>query len=93
MNCFGLYNCCGVYEVGDWDEGDDEDDFNEIIEELGYENPTGMCISTFVNTPPCHYAYNYIVKHFKVLYQSPPKRNPSSGNDVFILIYDVLETV
>lgn len=49
---------------------------------------TGYCVAAFIDTAVCRDAYNVVTKKYKVLFQSPVRRNLNSGRPFFFIIYD-----
>lgn len=49
---------------------------------------TGFFTAAFVNTLTCKDMFNVLVSKYKVVMQSPTRRNENSGNGFFFLILD-----
>jgi hypothetical protein len=84
------WSCCGVMEAGSFIKrsiGNTEDVLDSFSDDLS--QGTGMFLSTFVNTPVCKETYELFCERYKLLYQSEPKCNPSSGNRVFLCVFEL----
>lgn len=47
----------------------------------------GYNIAGFLDTSRCEETYNEIKRKYKIIFQSPVKRNRNSGNKFFFIIY------
>jgi hypothetical protein len=77
--------CCGVREFG-----------NFMVPGLGagwasgiaiVKGGTGLYTATFINDEHCKAGYEYLTKKYKLLYQSPLRRNGKKGNLVFLCVF------
>lgn len=78
--------CCGVYEVGKFQEHDPNYHswyHDDVVEKSG----TGMFVSTFINNTACREAYKQLTEQHTLLYQSPTKQNGRNGNEVFLCVF------
>ena len=60
------------------------------FEELPYKYPTTQVktlIGIFINAPEQQKSYEKMKKKYKILYQSPLMKNPSTKRDYFIVIW------
>lgn len=78
-----FHYCCGVDEVGMFIE----DGFGGYQLDKISSSGTGLFISTFINNKPCKKAYKQLCKEHTLLYQSLPKRNAMSYNEVFVCVF------
>lgn len=89
--------CCGLTEVGRFSavETDDDDGLYPGFEGVlvpRFENQvnigTGLFVATFINTPICKEAYTWFCEHYQLVTQTPLKRNKTTGNRVFLAVFD-----
>jgi hypothetical protein len=75
--------CCGIVEIGSFDYQDIS--FSSIPEHTNSD--VAFYVSSFINTHEQREAYLEMKKYFKLIYQSPVRVNPNSGNEIFMCIY------
>ena len=93
-------HCCGIYEVGDftltkvekpnrnaspWEHLDYED-FDEDEYKVAYDG-TGIFVSTFVDAESCRVAYEKLCAQHRLLYQTKPRVNRGTRNEVFLCVF------
>lgn len=49
---------------------------------------SGFTIVNFVNAPNCKKVYREMLSFYKIVYQSPVRRNSRSGRDGFFVVFD-----
>lgn len=82
-----LSNCCGVYEIGDfhftsggWG--------GSPIEHAPRDTGANLVVATFTERDGQKEAYEALCRRYRLLYQSPIKRNRNSGNNLFLCVFD-----
>lgn len=55
---------------------------------LANSRNTGFGITGFVNEPRCKAVYNWLIKNYEIVYQSPVRRNRNTGHDFFFVVFD-----
>ena len=80
--------CCGVLEVGSF-LYDYTEYYEPLVSRMGFadRSGTGYYIATFIDEPECKEAYDILKQHKDIVFQSKPRKNRRSGNEVFIVIY------
>lgn len=59
-----------------------------VVQAGQYAGGTGFFNVAFVNTDTCRKAFDDLVKNYKVVFQSPTRRNNNSGRGFFFLVLD-----
>ena len=73
--------CCGIAEIGN---------FHQRVSGLAMqysEDGVAFYTAAFINTSECKQAYTELKNKLTLIYQSPVKVNPSSGNQLFMCVY------
>lgn len=83
----GIAYCCGVTEIGDFCADFDHGRLQTLISIINSTGRYVYKISTFTNTPACKKAYEIMCSKLKLVSQTEPKRNPNSGNLVFVCVF------
>ncbi len=83
-----LYGTCGVGLIAGfsqpWDNRPDARNIETVVPYGG----AGWQVAGFVNTDVCKEAYEILKKRYKIVMQTPTRRNSNSGNRFFCCIYD-----
>lgn len=78
--------CCGAVEIGNF--RNDYTGYNTTLNTtLNNTNGFVFKIATFVNRPSQRKAYEEMCHRLKLVAQTEPKRNPNSGNLVFVAVF------
>lgn len=81
-NVYPLPACCGVKVIGEFGSGVDS---KHLTKSFYDRAGTGYYISTFISSQ--QESYEAMCKQYSLVYQTEPKRNRYSGNQVFIAIF------
>ncbi len=94
--------CCGVVEIGNFGYGVAcYDTLDEVISQTRYgvacydtldevisqTRDYVYKIATFIDSPECRRAYERMCSKLQLVSQTEPKRNPNSGNLVFVAVF------
>lgn len=82
-----MFTCCGVQEIGGFDFTDSAWG-GDKIEEVSQDEGADLLIAAFIDESGQKEAYEALCKKFRLLYQSPVKRNRNSGNRLFLCVFD-----
>ena len=83
-----IFGSCGV---GTFTEFSSCLQYGRRLDAVETEGGCGFLLAGFIDTSICRQAYEILAKRFKVVYQSPVRRNTNSGNRFFFVIYDTKE--
>ena len=86
--------CCGVIDVGDFSDSSNRwsTSLSRWIdgksEELEVDPRDAAFIQAeFINNSICKQAYLEMCQRFTKIYQSPVRKNPSTGNELFMCVF------
>ncbi len=79
---------CGLGVVGNFDTTYSLNTAQQITSRFTSYG-TGFFVSGFVDDEACKRAYKFLTLRFKLVYQSPVRKNTNSDNDFFFCIFDV----
>ncbi len=74
---------CGLNVIYDYGSEYSHHDLKDL-----HVSGTGFVVFGFINDKVCRETYKEMKQHFKVVYQSPVRVNPNSGNKFFFVIAD-----
>jgi hypothetical protein len=74
----GVYHCFRNERIYQW----------EHPIKFNAKGGAGWVTAGFVNTTQCHEAYKKLSKKYKLVWQSPVRRNSNSGRDFFFAVWD-----
>lgn len=83
----GFNFCCGAAEIGRFQSTRDGYSFITLHEQIENSDEYVFKIATFTNTKTQREAYEQLCKELKLVTQTVPKRNPKSGNKVFVAVF------
>lgn len=79
--------CCGVRDIGEFSRKSREGwTYGYKIDDLS-ESGAGFYTATFIDTAECAQAYKELCEKFDLLYQSPVRKNTSSGRLLFFCFF------
>lgn len=87
MERLNLPNCCAVREFGAFEYREpywDDDPLEPPHYALGGAE---LGCAGFIDDEDCRAAYEFLAKKHKILFQSTVRKNISSGNDFFFVVY------
>ena len=89
--CAQLDHCCGVAEIGGFHLSNSAQMhggyYGKLTNVIDRNNTYVYKIATFIDSPQCKQAYKIMCDKLKLVSQTEPKRNPNSGNKVFVAVF------
>ncbi len=79
----GVEGTCGLEVIYNYEGCSYYEDVKDL-----YLYGTGFVVFGFINNKICREMYKEMKKYFKIVYQSPVRHNPNSGNKFFFVIAD-----
>lgn len=84
-----LTGACGVEHLSDFGK---ESKYHRAGP-ANYDKPgCGLHTAGFIDTEVCKTLYNELKEKWKIVYQSPPRRNVNSGNQFIFVVWDDEQT-
>lgn len=77
---------CGLSVIGGFGHGGDYSALERG--NAGNQGGTGFFIAAFIDSDSCRAAYDELIKNYRLVFQSPVRRNVNSNNDFFFCVFD-----